>query len=457
MQGKNYTNPEDRGRYGFSASGKFNSPYKLETFVISVTIGLAIAAAVLVVIGAFAIRRSLPTGFGDRAELMNSLIGASFLFLLVFVAGAALFIIRFTIDGFKCSYIADEEKFTADIGGTYHTIYYADVQSIHFMPRSLFGKVRGYDITVKVNGLDEEFAVTSGGYISENATPFYIIKERVELIRNDEERQRFAREAVGKGPEPKAIVPPESKDDLLDRVASLLGKDAEMPGVSAQAMPDLVAANRKPVIPDMPDIAKRVSPTVNGYADDMPAVGANGKVIGMSPIYIGSDGREHSINEVVAQGAFREVMKPQKAALIVIAAVVFYVVAAFALLSIFFGVQKMVMSVIWPAVVALLIVTPLYAGMIINVIRNGELYNYRANGREFVIISKNGKEEHILYSDVQDVVCRPVSYMLFIKGYKVEILTRYGVLRYNYVNEGIKRRLTESTLPFEVIRERISK
>lgn len=452
MQSKNYTNPMDKGRFGFSASGKFNAPYKLEGLLVSLTVAGGIVIGVLVTIFLIRLLRTNPTGISSGRMFEAMMFG-----LLIIAADALIFfvtglIIKIITQGYECRYIADEEKFMLDYGSSHKTIYFSEVQNIHFAPRSVFRKVRGYYVTVKINGANEDYAVTSDGYLSENATPFYIIKERMELFRRDA--------SLGKPVTPAAPVntplSPVKRDEIpiTDRVSSILGKDAEMPGISARTRPDIVAANKQnsdPVIPDYPgDLVGKVSPTVNGYAADMPAVGADGRVAGVSPTFIGTDGRERSVRDLLASGSFREPLAPWKAVLISFIALVLY---AAAFLGVYYTVYNPIASLVINA--AMIISFPFIAGTIINYFKKGELYNYKANGLEFVVTSKKNKEERILYSDVQDVVYNKHEFLWFIKGYKVEILTTYGVIRYNYVCEG--RRLPDtSALPFEVIRERSS-
>lgn len=460
MLQKNYTNPLDKGRYGFSASGKFNAPYRLETLLISLAIAGGIVLTVLIVIFALQFVRSNPTGVAT-GRLLDALFGVGILFAAAVVFGVTGLTVKVIAQGCRCSYIADEEKFMLDYGGSHHTIYYSEVQSIHFLPRSFFKKVHGYTVTVKINGADEEYAITSDGYISESATPFYIIKERMDMLRHEEDVRRTAVQTAPVSDSVKAV---QHEDiPLSDKVASILGKDAAMPGISAETRPDIVAANRAkndPLIPDLPDIARKLSPTVNGYADDMPAVGADGRMIGNTPVYIGTDGREHGLHEIVAAGSFREVMKPGKALRFAVLATLLYMV--------FYGFMYYIGAVLASGtggfgsipvmffMVIAVLAAPFYAGTVINYLKKGDIYTYKANGFEFVITSASKKEERILYSDVQDVVYNKREFLWFIKGYRVEILTRYGVLKYNYVCEG-SRLPSTSTLPFEVIRERISK
>lgn len=449
MLNKNYTNPLDKGRFGFSASGKFHAPYKAEGFLISLTVAGGVVLSVLATVFIVRFLRTNPSGIEEGRTFEAMMFGIINIVAVAVILLVTGLVIRVIVQGYECSYIADEEKFMLEYGSSHYTIYYSEVQNVHFLPRTFFRKVHGYSVTVKINGANEEYAITSDGYISESATPFYIIKERMELLREDNSAITAS-----------YSVKPVKREDipLTERVSSILGKDAEMPGISAATRPDIVAANKAnsdPVIPDYPgELAGKVSPTVNGYADDMPAVGADGKVIGTAPVYMAADGRDRSVHDIIASGSFREPMSPVKALVISLIAIIIYAAVFIWVFSC--GSDSMSGIIPMALTIALIILFPFYAGTIINYLKCGDLYTYKANGREFVIISKNKKEERILYSDVQDVVYNKREFLWFIKGYKVEILTRYGVIKFDYVCEG--RRLPDtSALPFEVIRERIAK
>ncbi|MDE7229542.1 MAG: hypothetical protein K2N56_03600 [Oscillospiraceae bacterium] len=434
MLEKNYTNLEDKGRFGFSASGKYRAPYKFEHIVIAVMIGAGIAAVVLIffAIASF-VKQDVNEASGD-SMIVPLAAGVSFIVIGVAVIAAAIVIIKFVMQGFWCSYLADEDKFTAIVGGTSHTIYYSEVQTVHFLPRMARGSVRGYTVTVKINGACEEFGIVSDNYIAENTTPFYIIKERVELIRAAEERERQL-SAASKGLSVNVSEKPDEMQSAMSRLEKILGKDAEMPGVSAKNVP-------------LPDISQRVSPTVNGYADDMPAVGADGKIVRSAPTYFDSDGREHDVNDVVAQGTFRVVVKTWTAVIMIVIAAAIWFGAFMLLRDIYYGDLPV------GKIIAVLL-APFLFGTFINYMRNGRAYNYRANGREFVITSKGKPDERFLYTDVQSVTYKKMEFLWFVKGYKVEILTRFGITKYNYVFPGFGKPQPTRNLPFEVIREKI--
>lgn len=444
MLEKNYTNPNDKGRFGFSASGKYNAPYKLEHVIVAVMIAVAVVALVFVALATMGVVRDNPSGF-SLGTLLVSMAGS----VVAIVVGLAVFaasvvIIKFIMQGFKCSYLADEEKFTLNVGGTTHTIYYSEVQGVYFQPRmNLFHRaVRGYNVTIKISGAEEEYGIVSDSYISEKTTPFYIIKERTELLRTAEERERQLG-AVGVGYDGSAVggaVRPKRSEaqEAIARMESILGRDAEMPGISASAHAQA---------PQMPGIS---ASTVNGVADDMPSVNADGRVIQKAETYIAANGRELDVNDVVAQGSFRVIVKTSTAVIMWIAAVVVYALAYY-----FLVIRNFNIVGIHVARIALIIIAPIYAGTIINFMRNGREYHYRANGREFIVTSKGIPEERFLYSDVQSVTYKKMEFLWFVKGYKVEILTRFGITKYNYVFPGFGRLQPTKNLPFEAIRERI--
>lgn len=437
MLEKNYTNLADKGRFGFSASGKYRAPYKFEYLIVAVMIGVGIAALGLIFFSILSFIKD--DSSAQVSDIFIVPIAAAITYIVVGIAVivGAIAIIKYVMQGFWCSYLADEDKFTAIVGGTSHTIYYSEVRSVHFLPKSIRGKVRGYIVTVKVSGACEEFGIVSDNYMAPDTTPFYIIKERVELIRAAEERDRQRGIVdVGRSSGDSQKMKMDETQAAITRMEQILGKDAEMPGVSAKNVP-------------LPEVLQRVSPTVNGYVDDMPAVGADGRVIQHAPTYFDSDGREHDVNDVVAQGTFRVVVKTQTAVIMGVIAIAVWI-GLYMLLE---GIYTFFAIPLGKIIAVLL--APFIFGIFVNYLRNGRVYNYRANGREFVITSKGIPDERFLYTDVQSVTYKKMEFLWFVKGYKVEILTRFGITKYNYVFPGFGKLQPTRNLPFEVIRERI--
>ena len=416
MKSKNYVNPGDRGRYGFSESGEFRAPFKGAYIFKALIIAAAIFLIVIAAVTAMDIYRevlpSMPNG-----ELLLSLIC---IFVLALIAAVCVIfvvlVMRAVTSGYRCSYTANDEKMVLSIGGDTHTVYYREVQTVHFIPRTLFGKVCGYDVTIRINGADENYAITFDGYLSEKNTPFYIIRERAEMVRNAEYNEQALlaqKEPVGENNAPiraEDIANAKSgKKDVYDRMAEILGKDANMPGVSlpqserntaravrAYRAEQQARAANAPVIPegveggyDISKIMEKVSPTVGGYAADMPTLGKDGKVIVPNETYFGEDGRARDPNEIIGRGTFHVPLSKKVTALLWIITAFLAVGGVYTIgssLGLFilsgFSSGKSILTAIF-GLIALLA-----SGVIINFMRQGKECGYKANGREFVVSMK---------------------------------------------------------------------
>ncbi|MCM1164985.1 MAG: hypothetical protein NC299_10815 [Lachnospiraceae bacterium] len=478
MTGRNYINPNDRGRFGFSESGEFRAPFKGAHIVSALIIAAAITVIAITVVTALALYRQILPSVAN-GELFLSLIAVFVIAVIAIVCIiVAITSIRALNYGFKCRYTANDEKMVLTIGGDMHTIYYKDVQTVHFLPRSSLGKVNGYDVTVKINGANEHYSITFDGFLSEKNTPFYIIRERAEMLRNAEydERARLAgMNAVGESSRPiraeDVAKARERKSDVYDRVTELLGKDAEMPGVSLakddrntaravrayRAEQEARAAN-VPVIPegieesyDIAKIREKVSPTVGGYAADMPTLGKDGKVVAPPQMYMGDDGREVPVNDVIGSGTFRVELSKRAAVPLWIAAVILLAIAVFAAIV---AISSMTVALLYAIATAGAALVPLAAALtIIKYIRQGTERGYKANGREFVVTAKNKPEEHIYYNEVAGVTYSKRKFLWFDNGYNVEITTNYGVIGYRYVFPQFRNTIKTEDLPFELIRK----
>lgn len=480
MKSKNYVNPGDRGRYGFSESGEFRAPFKGAYIFKALIIAAAIFLIVIAAVTAMDIYRevlpSMPNG-----ELLLSLIC---IFVLALIAAVCVIfvvlVMRAVTSGYRCSYTANDEKMVLSIGGDTHTVYYREVQTVHFIPRTLFGKVCGYDVTIRINGADENYAITFDGYLSEKNTPFYIIRERAEMVRNAEYNEQALlaqKEPVGENNAPIRVEDianaKSGKKDVYDRMAEILGKDANMPGVSLPASERNTAravrayraeqqarAANAPVIPegveggyDISKIMEKVSPTVGGYAADMPTLGKDGKVIVPNETYFGEDGRARDPNEIIGRGTFHVPLSKKVTALLWIITAFLAVGGVYTIgssLGLFilsgFSSGKSILTAIF-GLIALLA-----SGVIINFMRQGKECGYKANGREFVVSMKNMPDEHIYYNSVAGVTYSKLKFLWIENGYNVEITTDHGVLKYQYVFPRLRHKIKTEDLPFELIR-----
>ena len=129
-----------------------------------------------------------------------------------------------------------------------HTIKYSDVTAVNFTPRSIFGKIHGYDVDIYFGNRVEQYAVTfEGQFQSEKTTPFYIIKERMQIIENrrSDEEAKLAEiknnsyKALGRDEIEKAR---EKKKTTEERVEALFAQSSEMSAVA----PKKASGNTEP-------------------------------------------------------------------------------------------------------------------------------------------------------------------------------------------------------------------
>ena len=452
MQEKNYTNPEDRGRFGFSMSGEYRAPYKAEAVMVALLIVLAAAAGGAMV---FILVHLNELGKREMTTANSSLLItiSCVIVLIVFVAiiiGVFGIGIRSVKKGFLCQYNANEETFSATVGGDLHVIQYKDVSNVYFQPRSFLGKIRGYDVTIKVNGKDELFSICSDGYLSPKATPFYIIQERVEILRQPRTQNTgYINTSQGNT---KAITRAERERattgsiSAMDRMAMLLGETSNMPELTSDASPSEKAA-------------ARVTEVINEYSSaDMPAVGEKvqpEKVVRpQAGTYVGADGRRRLETEIQAQGTFY--VKPDKYFTILITT--FGSLAAGGLflfiwnfLDIYVRYINDILGGIIPII--LTVAVCIIASYFFITQLHSPLYNYRADGRAFYVTVKGKGEDMLLYKDVLSVDYTPTKLLWGDRGYKVDILTTYGLIHYDYIFPRFNHKIPKQYLPFEVIRK----
>lgn len=443
MQDKNYTNPADRGRFGFSMSGEYYTPHKAEGLFITLLVGVAVVAGLALFFAINALNKE--NKMRQEASATFVLVGSAialmiFIIILILVFGVG---IRSIKKGFKCSYSANDETFTTTIGGDLHVIRYDEVSNVHFEPRSSFGKVRGYDITIRVKGNEERFAVCSDGYISPQATPFYIIRERVELLRQKRSTgsafiniSRADNKAISRAEIDKANG---GGISALDRMSKLLGETSNMPELSADNSPTSQAI-------------ARVNEMLNeSNSGGMPTIGEAARPVNT---YVGGDGRDHPMNETQTQGSFYVSPHPLKV-------LIFFVISSAVIAGIFYLIYFVVVTG-WfggfaPLANTLLpiafVVAELIALYTCITKVHGDLYEFRADGRGFFMTIKGKSSEQILYKDVLSVDYKPMKLFGRAYGYKVDILATYGVVHYDYIFPRFNHKVPRQYLPFEAIRK----
>lgn len=447
MQDKNYTNPEDRGRFGFSMSGEYYTPHKAEAFFVTLLIGVAVAAGVALVIalGKINAQSQLEQESSSAFVMMGSAIAlVAFVAILILIFGVG---IRAVKKGFRCHYSASDETFTTTIGGDLHVIRYEDVTSVHFEPRSSLGKVRGYDITIRVKGRDERYSVCSEGYLSPQATPFYIIQERVDLLR--QKRSSGSSVINTARADTKAISRAEVDKaqgggiSALDRMSQLLGETSNMPTLSADNSPTSQAIAR---------VNEMLSVSDSG---GMPAVGESARPVNT---YIGGDGREYPVNETQSQGSFYVKADSKVVILLTVLGMAVGGFLAYYLWNLLWFFSANIEMYVGKTARILIgygfavAVQPLIVYHMLTHIR-GKLYSYRADGRGFFVTTKGGGSEQILYKDVLSVDYKPTKLFGKVYGYKVDILATYGVVHYDYIFPKFSHKIPRQYLPFEAIRK----
>lgn len=422
MLKRDYSAAANAGRCGHSGSGTYMAPYKSEPLITGVIFGVVGVLAVLLALFAVGmVRDNLKDDSSDLMLLLAVAVCLLLLETLVILTGIVL--IRFARTGYKCSYIADEERFITDEGGNSRTIYYADVQAVHFVPRSVWGKVRGYEVTVVLNGFQEEYELTSDGFISEKTTPFYIIVERVEEIRRQQAHERYKQELARLGTSA-STAPMQQSVSAGKQSFNRLGQDAQMPAVN------------------LSDIAEAAPEKAS----------SSGKSDNKNDRYIDDDGRERLYSDILGTGRFKVLCSPKKTTTLALVA------AAGLAMAIITVIMYLLLDELNPAPIhfmqpqdcLLALIGVALAALMVIIYLIGDEYTYRANGREFVVADKKGCETRIVYSDVQSV-----HYLNMLLGYKVEILTQYGIISFKCLDK--RKRVYEKPekLPFHIIEKMI--
>lgn len=201
MLEKNYTNPDGIGRFSFSESGTFRAPYKNEGIYIVMTILVSVFLEIGVIIFALTFMREFISSLDESAAMFSSIVATAIIgFGSIIIFAVSGTIVSRISGGMDCQYSALEDKFIITIGGDTHVINYAEVQSVVFIPRYFLNKVKGYDVEITIANQVKHYGVSfRGQFQSEKTTPFYIIKERVELIeqRRNDEIALYAQQKIG--------------------------------------------------------------------------------------------------------------------------------------------------------------------------------------------------------------------------------------------------------------------
>ena len=425
-------------------SGEYRAPYKAESVFVIILLGIAVGAGVALffVMNNFAAKSKREEGYASSFVIMGGVIALVFFLLILFLVFAVG--IKNVKRGFVCKYTANDETFTTTIGGDLHVIQYREVTNIHFQPRSSLGKIRGYDITIRINGRDEVYSICSDGYLSPNSTPFFIIQERLDIIRRQHSPVQENTAAANTKAITRAQVDRAKTGSVsaMDRMAQLLGETSNMPELSAAPSPTARA---------VAEMEKMMS---NYPSAGMPSIGEGSRANG-SNYYIDDVGRQQPMDAVQAQGIFYVRPDPLVSAAITVGLMaligsIIYILLLFIREHNFFG----LFLGEYAPLIAALAVQPFVFYFTVTRTR-GALHNYKADGRGFYVTVKGKGQEQILYKDVLSVDYKSTRLLWGYRGYKVDILTTYGVIHYDYIFPRFNQRIILKNLPFDIIKRNI--
>lgn len=175
-------------------------------------------------------------------------------------------------------------------------------------------------------------------------------------------------------------------------------------------------------------------------------------------LYTDNMGRNHIIDEVQARGSFY--VKPSTIFLVMVNVIIVPISGA-----VFFRLVAILTFPLWaiPGLVIILTVLTLAATAAVMFLTflycvnkiHGPLHKYKADGRAFFVTVKGKDKIPILYRDVLRVEYTPTKFLWFDRGYKVDIVTTYGTVHYDYIFPQFNQCVSLQDLPFDVIKRNI--
>ena len=173
-------------------------------------------------------------------------------------------------------------------------------------------------------------------------------------------------------------------------------------------------------------------------------------------LYTDNMGRNHVIDDLQAQGIFY--VKPSTVFLVVLNVIIVPIsgAATYRMLYYLTFPIKAVSSDVFEIILKILIFAATAAVMFIAFLycvkkTRGPLHSYKADGRAFYVKVKGKGKDQILYRDVLSVEYTPTKFLWFDRGYKVDIVTTYGVVHYDYIFPLFGHRISLEDLPFDVL------
>lgn len=418
-------------RFGYKESGTFYCGLRCEYLLFA----LCICALIL---GAFFLNLTI---MEPAQNAVNSAFFYALMSLIVCAVWAVLWSVaaKMVMTGFACRYECDRECCTITVGFKKRTIYYKEVLGVVFEEMTLLGRTHGYNVTIStLNGFIKYRLVFPNLHAATGTrnTVFGIIDERAKRLRKPQDlkivpvTERFDPQFTAEGvrmrnaePVVGAITPEEREIP------------AEMPSVSistesviARLNAELSAAEES----EQPSpLSQKLSPTVE-------------------QLNIRNDDAEKNL--LVSTGTMRLAEKwnlPAAVGVILIAVgscIGFYRIHPTLLRK---DKPDLVLMLMFGALVLFATVC------VVAIFLDGRRVSYKANGNEFRVFNRKGKEEiSLIYSEVLRVDYKEMKLLWLTRGYAVTITTKYRTVVYNWLFPDKMKFCPFHKTPFQVIIDR---
>lgn len=225
-------------------------------------------------------------------------------------------------------------------------------------------------------------------------------------------------------------------------------------------------------IPDMHELLATASPAQramaemerllsSGTSEDTPPKSAESHLSHDTKLYTDNIGRNHFIDEIQVQGSFY--VKPEVKTVIAFSVLLMIpsgVVLIFLVTLLNPLLRNAPLSVINIFLVVesiLFVIGELCVCFQCIIKTRGPLHQYKADGRAFYVTVNGKGKDQILFKDVLKVDYTLTKFLWGERGYKVDIFTTYGVVRYNYIFPRFNQRILPGNLPFDVLIRNIPK
>lgn len=380
-------------RFGFETSGSFHCQYSTETVYLVLLAVLAVGGCIAIFIFLSSVFISEYFRFDPSVSLFLALAIIVGWGLLLFIC---LILFKLIIKGSEYYYKADEQKLTIFHRQQNTDFFYMNIMNVRYEPLMLLRKQRGFTITVVTRKGTHTFKYIYGNihaHMTPENTPFYILEVRSGLRKVSDPDLYFKHKREHQTAYEQAL-----ENGELDRP---------------------IKYNER-LHPAATEIKQPIS------EDEL----------------------------IIAKGSFSAPRSMSSA--------MFIAVIAFCILVISFSLIRLlssllhgnVLSQVYPTIFAIII-----CGVALAVYRvaNYRKYTYEADSKEFRITDSKGRRETIYYNDVNEVCYKKLKFFGRHSGYKVDIITKYRTITYNWLFLKNRKFQKTSETPFYVIEEHITK